>query len=91
MIKTKDIVQSLGYELVYADTDSVFVKSKDHNPTKGDYEELVSILSKETGLPISIDCHYKFLVLLPLETDEKIEYSNTTLELPMMTSWLSGV
>ena len=73
LIKTKDIVQSLGYELVYADTDSVFVKSKDHNPTKGDYEELVSILSKETGLPISMDCHYKFLVLLPLETDEKIE------------------
>ncbi|MGA9170268.1 MAG: DNA polymerase domain-containing protein, partial [Nitrososphaeraceae archaeon] len=35
--------------------------------------ELVSILSKETGLPISIDCHYKFLVLLPLEADEMIE------------------
>ena len=73
LIKTKDIVQGLGYELVYADTDSVFVKRKDHNPTKRDYEELVSILSKETGLPISIDCHYKFLVLLPLEADEKIE------------------
>ena len=69
LIKTKDIVQGLGYELVYADTDSVFVKRKDHNPTKRDYEELVSILSKETGLPISIDCHYKFLVLLPLEAD----------------------
>ena len=74
LIKTKDIVQDLGYELAYADTDSVFVKKKDHhNPTKRDYEELVSILSKETGLPISIDCHYKFLVLLPLEADEMIE------------------
>ena len=48
-------------------------KGKTTNPTKGDYEELVSILSKETGLPISIDCHYKFLVLLPLEADEMIE------------------
>ena len=28
LIKTKDIVQGLGYELVYADTDSVFVKKK---------------------------------------------------------------
>ena len=73
LIRTKDIVQGLGYELVYADTDSVFVKRKDHNPTKRDYEELVSILSKETGHPISLDCHYKFLVLLPLEADEKIE------------------
>ena len=26
LIKTKDIVQSLGYELIYADTDSVFIK-----------------------------------------------------------------
>jgi DNA polymerase elongation subunit (family B) len=73
LIRTKDIVQGLGYELVYADTDSVFVKRKDHNPTKRDYEELVSILSKETGHPISLDCHYKFLVLLPLEADQKIE------------------
>jgi DNA polymerase elongation subunit (family B) len=26
LIKTKDIVQALGFELVYADTDSVFLK-----------------------------------------------------------------
>lgn len=41
LIKTKDIVQQLGYELVYADTDSVFIKRKDnHNITKRDYENL---------------------------------------------------
>ncbi|HZI71784.1 MAG TPA: DNA polymerase domain-containing protein [Nitrososphaeraceae archaeon] len=74
LIKTKDIIQQLGYELVYADTDSVFIKRKDnHNTTKRDCEELVDVLSKEAGVPISVDCHYKFLVLLPLEADEKIE------------------
>jgi DNA polymerase elongation subunit (family B) len=73
LIKTKGIIQQLGYELVYADTDSVFIKRKDYNITKRDCEELVDVLSKETGLPISVDCHYKFLVLLPLEADEKIE------------------
>jgi DNA polymerase elongation subunit (family B) len=26
LVKTKDIVQGLGYELLYADTDSVFLK-----------------------------------------------------------------
>ena len=26
LIKTKDVVQKLGYELIYADTDSVFIK-----------------------------------------------------------------
>ena len=69
LIKTKDIVQRLGYELVYADTDSVFIKSK----TAIDYNEVIDTLSKETGLSISIEYHYKFLVLLPLEADEKIE------------------
>src|ERR671929_2192495 len=74
LIKTKDIVQESGYELVYADTDSVFIKKKDCTPTtKIGYDELIDTLSKETGLPISIDYHYKFLVLLPLEADEKIE------------------
>jgi DNA polymerase elongation subunit (family B) len=70
LIKTKDIVQELGYELVYADTDSVFIKKTD---SARDYNEVIDTLSKETGLSISVDYHYKFLVLLPLEADEKIE------------------
>jgi DNA polymerase I len=71
LIKTKDIVQGLGYELVYADTDSVFIKKKDSTAT--DCKQLIDTLSKETGLSISLEHHYKFLVLLPLEADEKIE------------------
>ena len=71
LIKTKDIVQGLGYELIYADTDSVFIKSK----TATDFDGVIDTLCKETGLSISIDYHYKFLVLLPLEAgDEKVEY-----------------
>jgi DNA polymerase elongation subunit (family B) len=38
-----------------------------------DYNEVVDTLSKQTGLSISVDYHYKYLVLLPLEADEKIE------------------
>ena len=60
----------MGYELVYADTDFVFIKKKDF---ARDHKQLIDILSKETGLSISVDYHYKFLVLLPLESDEKIE------------------
>ena len=71
LLKTKDIVQELGYELIYADTDAAFVH-KD-NATKDDYESLGEIISKETGLALSLEYHYKFLVLLPLEADEKLE------------------
>ena len=51
--------------------------SKDKHETtsnrRTDYEQVVDILSKETGLSMSIEYYYKFLVLLPLEADEKIE------------------
>jgi DNA polymerase elongation subunit (family B) len=70
LIKTKDVVQGLGYDLVYADTDSVFIKRTD---SARDYNDVIDTLSKQTGLSISVDYHYKFLVLLPLEADEKIE------------------
>ena len=76
MIKTKDIVQQLGYELVYADTDSVFIKKKDAataDAATSSYEQVIDMLCKETGLSISIDYNYKFLVLLPLEADENTE------------------
>ena len=68
LLKTKDIVQELGFELIYCDTDAAFVH-KD-NATKDDYQKLAEIISKETGLPLSIEYHY---VLLPLEADEKLE------------------
>lgn len=71
LLKTKDIVQGLGFDLIYADTDAAFVH-KD-NATKDDYENLGTTLSRETGLALTLEYHYKFLVLLPLEADEKLE------------------
>ena len=71
LLKTKDIVQELGYELIYADTDAAFVH-KD-NATEQDYNELRAIVSKKTGMSLSLEYHYKFIVLLPLEADEKLE------------------
>ncbi len=71
LIKTKDIVQELGFELVYADTDSVFLKKQD--ASRLDYENVKDMLILETGLPISLQHHYKFVMLLPLEADEKME------------------
>ena len=71
LIKTKDIVQGLGFELVYADTDSVFLKK--NGASLEDFEFVKDALRRETGLPISLENYYKFLVLLPLEADEKME------------------
>ena len=69
LIKTKDIVQGLGFELVYADTDSVFLKK--NGASLEDFENVNKVLARETGLPISLENYYKFLVLLPLEVDRE--------------------
>jgi DNA polymerase elongation subunit (family B) len=71
LLNTKDIAQGQGFEIVYADTDAAFVHKK--RATRADYELLKNQIAKETGLSISLDYHYKFLVLLPLEADEKLE------------------
>ena len=72
LIKTKDIVQGLGFELIYADTDTDSVFVKKNGASLDDFESAKDILARETGLPISLENCYKFLVLLPLEADEKM-------------------
>lgn len=71
LLKTKDIVQSLGFDLVYSDTDACFVHKE--GASRDDYEELKNVISQEIGFALSLEYHYKFLVLLPLEADEKLE------------------
>ena len=71
LIKTKDIVHAYGFELLYADTDSVFLK-KIGAPIE-DYDNVKNILARETGIPISIEQNYKFFVLLPLKASEPME------------------
>jgi len=71
LIKTKDVVQAHGFELVYADTDSVFLKKS--SASLKDFECVKDALTRETGLPMSLEHHYKFLVLLPLEADQRME------------------
>jgi DNA polymerase elongation subunit (family B) len=71
LLKTQDIVQRAGFELIYGDTDAVFLKRK--NATRNDFEIIMNELIKETGLETTLEFHYKFLVLLYIEADEKME------------------
>jgi DNA polymerase elongation subunit (family B) len=71
LLQTKDIVQNAGFELIYADTDAVFLKKK--NGTRKDFEEIKNVIAKTTGLHLTLEFHYKYLVLLYIEADEKME------------------
>ena len=64
-------MQSAGFELIYADTDAVFLKKND--ATRKEYEEIMNQLIRETSLQMTLEFHYKFLVLLYVEADEKME------------------
>jgi DNA polymerase elongation subunit (family B) len=63
--------QELGYELLYADTDSIFLKK--NGATLEDFISVKDMLARETGLPPSVETCYKFLVLLPIEADNRME------------------
>ena len=71
LLKTKDIAQEAGFDLIYADTDAVFLNKK--HAIKEDFEKIKNTISIETGLDLTLEFHYKFLVLLYIEADDKME------------------
>lgn len=71
LLKTKDTAQDACFELIYADTDAVFLKKKD--ATREEFEEIKNVIAKDIGLDLTLEFHYKYLMLLHVEADEKLE------------------
>jgi DNA polymerase elongation subunit (family B) len=67
LVKTKKLVQERGFEVVYGDTDSLFVTKPD--ATRADYEALGVAIRAHVGLPVALDHHLRYLMLLPLAAD----------------------
>ncbi len=63
MSKVYEIARTEGFEIIYSDTDSIFVRK--NGADKEDFERLARMVEKATRLPIKVDRIYKFLVLLP--------------------------
>jgi len=71
LLDTVDLARRRGFRVVYADTDSVFVKRP--GATRREYEELAWEISQRVGLPIALDHHYRFLVFVKRETDPRLD------------------
>ena len=71
LIRAVNIALKEGYEVIYGDSDSLFVKRKD--ALREDYESLAEKIRQKTGLPIRLDHYYKFLVFLRQSSDENFE------------------
>ncbi|MEM0074758.1 MAG: DNA polymerase domain-containing protein [Conexivisphaerales archaeon] len=67
ILKAKYIAQQRGYEIVYCAVDSLFVKKNGAN--REDYESLAQEISEKTGLPMSLDKHFKFLAFGKLKSN----------------------
>jgi DNA polymerase I len=67
MIMAKSVAEREGYEIVYGDTDSLFLKKE--GASRKDYERLSESISQATGLPMSLDKHFKFLAFPRLSGD----------------------
>ena len=74
LVQTANICLARGFEVLYGNTDSIFVKRYD--TTQEDYEELSKIIEKETCLPIALDNHYKFIVFMKQKTHPNMEAMN---------------
>ncbi|MFH0748631.1 MAG: DNA polymerase domain-containing protein [Candidatus Bathyarchaeota archaeon] len=74
LVQTVNLCLTRGFEVLYGNTDSIFVKRPDS--TREDYEELAKTIQRETGLPITVDNHYKFIVFMRQETHVNVEAMN---------------
>lgn len=63
LVQSMNIAQSLKFRIIYGNNDSLFVSRPD--ATGEDYEDLASTIAMKVGLPMALDKHFKFLVLLP--------------------------
>lgn len=67
LIKAINICMREGYQVVYADTDCIFVKKPD--ASEEDFERLAKRISEEVNFPIAVDNLYRFFVLLSSKSD----------------------
>ena len=70
LVKAMNTALADGFEVIYADSDSLFLKKE--NAQKEDFEALAEKIALKTGLPITLDKHFKFLVLIHQEADPNL-------------------
>jgi DNA polymerase elongation subunit (family B) len=70
MVQALNVCLENGFEVVYGDTDSLFVKGPD--ASEEDYRELAAEITEETRLRMGLDRHFRYLVLLTRTTDPRM-------------------
>ena len=70
LVKSMQIARSKGFETIYADNDCLFLKKL--GASTSDYENLAEEIAERVGLPMALDRHFRFLVLLSQKRDRQL-------------------
>jgi DNA polymerase elongation subunit (family B) len=62
LVESMNIARRHGYRTIYGNNDSLFLTKKD--ATQKDYEAMAAGIADQVGLPMAVENHFKYLVLL---------------------------
>jgi len=67
LVESMNVARASGFRTIYGNNDSLFLRRV--GATRGDYEELAERIAGCVGLPMALENHFRFLVLLPQKDD----------------------
>ncbi|MCJ7732825.1 hypothetical protein MUP51_10965, partial [Candidatus Bathyarchaeota archaeon] len=69
LVKAMNIARSEGFHTLYGNSDSLFLERPD--ATREDFDALAVQIKSELNLPITVENHFKYLVLLPQKSGKE--------------------
>jgi len=75
LLRAKEAAEDLDYEILHMNVDGLWVRKKGCN-TPADFEALLADITDRTGLPISLDGVYRWVVFLPSRVNERVPVPN---------------
>lgn len=75
LLRAKEAAEDLDYEILHMYVDGLWVH-KEGCKTPADFEALLADITERTGLPISLDGVYRWVVFLPSRLNERIPVAN---------------
>ncbi|MGE5249624.1 MAG: DNA polymerase domain-containing protein [Bacteroidota bacterium] len=75
LLRAKEAAEDLGHEILHMYVDGIWLH-KEGCKTPGDFEAVLAAITERTGLPISLDGVYRWVVFLPSRVNEETPVPN---------------
>jgi DNA polymerase-2 len=73
-LKATHIAEDAGFEVIHGIVDSLWLKKK--NASINEYQELCKVITKEIGVSINFEGHYKWMAFLPSKMHPNVSVLN---------------